>query len=160
MFSIIKEKNLKDVITSSMDKDPLFYLIFMDSLEFLNLFTKDEVLYSEAGQIYVALFLIDIKIENDEIIIDKINFNDIEQILLTVNIHQDVFNKTSNNVNKIIYTVFDDSLGISYFENLINYGYVEDGLVNKLINSDFVKLLDNKNYKLLVRLDEKMNRVD
>ncbi|MDF2698503.1 MAG: Colicin production protein [Haloplasmataceae bacterium] len=157
-FSVIKEKNLKSSIEAKMADDPMYYLVLMDSLEFLNYFTKDDALYFEAAQIYVSLFLIDLEIVNDEPIINQINEEDIDYILLTVENHMDVFTKTNKDVNKMIFTLFNNTNEISYFEYLINEGYVEKEIVNYLFNSEkFIDILDYPNYKLLKEMNERLN---
>lgn len=157
IFSIAKDKNLNDVIINNVDSEPLIYIFILDSVEFLNLLNNDNNIYYSSGQVYVALFLLDLKVVDNEITYNKISYEDLSTKLIGINKHQDIYPEIKIIINKIIYSLLNDGNQKSYFEKIIQDGYVEDDVIDKLLLSKEVKdFLTDENYNLLQKLFNKI----
>ncbi len=155
-FAIMKEKKFNQVIDDNVNKDSLLYIFSLDSLGFINYFSQDDnQIYYEAGQVYVALFLLNIE-PNQQI--QKISYDGIIENLNQYTGNEDLFKRTKIDINKIIQSLLVDRNHESYLEFLIKNNLCEEGLLDKLVQSDEIKeILTYSNYLLLENLDQKMN---
>lgn len=154
-FAIMKEKKFNQVVDSEMEEDSLMYLFSLDSLDFINYFShEDDQIYYEAGQVYVALFLIDIKPDHQ---IEKITYEKMISNLEKFTANEDLFKRTKPEINEIIKALLVNHNEQSYFEFLVENNLCEDDLINQLLQSIEIKsILTGENLVLLRSLNQKL----
>jgi len=154
-FAIMKEKKFNQVVDDEMSDDSLMYLFSLDSLSFINYFSShDDYVYYEAGQVYVALFLIDIQSNHQ---IDKITYDKMLNNLQKFTTNEDLFNKTKTDINEIIKALLVNRDEKSYLEFLVLNNLCEEDLIDKILQSeDFKTILTGENIVLLQALNQKL----
>lgn len=153
-FSIMKEKGLNKVVDENVEKDPIMYLLFLDSLSFIDYFNEDDVdIYYQVGQIYVTLFLLDIKTDDTIITCDE-TINHVDRFTY----NEDLYNRTSKDINKVLKALLiERNNESSYLEYLVENGYAETDIVLKLTNSKEIKeTLNYENLLLLQSINRKL----
>ncbi len=154
VFSIMKEEGLNKVVDENVNNDPIMYLLFLDSLSFIDYFNDDDVdIYYQVGQIYFALFMLDINtfdkiITYDEIIthINRFTYN------------EELYKRTSNDINKVLKALLiERNDEKSYLEYIVESNYAEGDLIEKLTNSkDIQEALNYENTLLLKSINRKL----
>ncbi|QVK16824.1 CvpA family protein [Mycoplasmatota bacterium] len=154
-FAIMKEKKFNQVVDSEMEEDSLMYLFSLDSLDFINYFShEDDQIYYEAGQVYVALFLIDIKPDQQ---IEKITYDKMIKSLEKFTVNDDLFKRTKPEINEIIKALLINHNDQSYIEFLIESDLCEEDLINQMVESKEMKsILTGENYILLKNINQKI----
>ncbi len=154
-FAIMKEKKFNQVVDSQMEDDSLMYLFVLDSLSFLDYFSEsDNQIYYEAGQVYVALFFVDID-KNQHI--DVMTYEELKNNLYRYTLNKDLFQKTKSDMNEIIKALIIERSGEAYLEYLIKNQLCEDDIVYKLLqSSEMNEILTNENTILLEQLNHKL----
>jgi uncharacterized membrane protein required for colicin V production len=151
IFSIAKAHHLNDTVYSQLKDNPTLFLFMLDSIDFLH--NKDSDIYYEAGQLYVALFMISIDQETLEH--NQITYQRFTTILDAYKgLHSDYIN-TNKNINKIVHALFDGEHQTSYIDTLIKLGYADESLIEDLyLSQDFNAILDRDSRILIERMYE------
>lgn len=146
-FAILKDTKFNHLVDQEIQSESIMYLFFLDSLDFLNRFTKNNQVYYETAQIYVALFLIDI---DQELNIDPMTAEKVIRQLSHFSQNEDLYNRTKKSINEIIRTLLIKREGQTYLDYLIEHEFCEATIIDELLASPIVKeTLSYENYKLL-----------
>lgn len=156
VFAIMKAGGFDKTFYEHIERNPTLYPFVLDTIPFLNEREKEIDLYYQIGQVYVALFLIEMDENGMKGGIDP------NRIFDQLKYHQYLLNEYSDlnkTINAILHALLKERDGTSYIEFLIDEEYMTIETLQSINNYDDVqKLLNRQNQAYVNRILERYEK--
>jgi Colicin V production protein len=150
-FSIAKSHQLNEVVYSHLSENPPLFLFIMDSIDFLDGKGEEKDVYFQAGQLYIALFVITIDQETG--LHNQVSFEHMESLFTAYQVFHTDYNDSILTINRILHSLFEGENQSSYMDELIQNGYVDENFVEQLyLSKEYDDLLDTRSQGLIERM--------